>query len=732
MNPPNDSDVVTKRLSRWWERLITPSIPVADERQRLNSELLLVLAVAAFVVGVPLGLIPVFLGNWVTFSQSATWIILAPVFPAVIIGVAMNRRGHVRFASWLIILSSVFCLYLGTLWEAPLTGTLTMYYLVIPLYLSSLFFSAGEVVLITVVCLVLYLSYPVVLPSVSFVDVINGPARLLLMNGVFITLYARFRDTLETRRQRKLTQKELQEQLLLDVAFDGVLIHESWRIREISQGGAAILGYTPAELAGKDFLTFLLEASRTVLLEGGHLHRPVELIGCQPDGTQVDLELVGRQYRLDGADVALAAFRDISERKARQRETELAQLFSQALRRGESRQALPPIILENLCTLVPAEAACLFQLQVDQTLQLERLHGAVRLTDPAASLMESSLGRVFTNKTILRNEAALLESPCQGDFAAQIMAPLLLDNEPVGALWLGRQNRFSAADERNVANLARISAAALTRSARHEATRDYAQQLEERVQERTQALSEANEQLRALDQLKSKFIADVSHELRTPITNLTLYLELLEQGREDKRPMYRERLGFQIDRLTQLVDDVFNLSRLESGQVNMTMDSVDLNGLLQSELAALADELARKGLSVALATDADVPMVWGDDQQLSIVIKNILSNALNYTDQGQITVATFWPSREDLIGLRISDTGRGIGPADLPHVMDRFYRGQSTEQSNIPGTGLGLAIAQEIINLHDGKIEIQSELAMGTTVTIWLWPAFKKALLPAA
>jgi signal transduction histidine kinase len=123
-------------------------------------------------------------------------------------------------------------------------------------------------------------------------------------------------------------------------------------------------------------------------------------------------------------------------------------------------------------------------------------------------------------------------------------------------------------------------------------------------------------------------------------------------------------------------------------------------------------------LSLTFVSQADLPPAYGDANQLTQVVTNLLANALNYTQQGTIEVSTLL--RDQQIGLQISDTGRGIAAEDLPHVFERFYRGRHTHHADVPGTGLGLAIVKEIVELHRGQIEIASQLDRGTTFTVWL------------
>lgn len=247
----------------------------------------------------------------------------------------------------------------------------------------------------------------------------------------------------------------------------------------------------------------------------------------------------------------------------------------------------------------------------------------------------------------------------------------------------------------------------------------YAKDLEAQVSARTRELADANERLTELDRLKSKFVSDVSHELRTPIANLKLYIGLLDHGHPDKRTHYLAVLQQQIRRVADLVDDILDLARLEGDQQQgLSLQPVQLNALVAPIVMAHQPQAEAAALTLSFVPFADLPPTSGDANQLAQVVTNLLSNALNYTQQGAIEIRTLL--RDWQVGLQISDTGRGIAAEDLPHIFDRFYRGRHTHHTDVPGTGLGLAIVQEIVELHHGQIEVDSQLERGTTFTVWL------------
>lgn len=214
-------------------------------------------------------------------------------------------------------------------------------------------------------------------------------------------------------------------------------------------------------------------------------------------------------------------------------------------------------------------------------------------------------------------------------------------------------------------------------------------------------------------------MSDVSHELRTPIANLKLYIDLLERGKPEKRTEYLTVLHQQIRRVTGLVDDILDLSRLEQRKLQgVTFEAVKLNEVIEQVVLAHQPRAEADGLTLTFAPARGLPSVRGDANQLAQVITNLIANALNYTASGYVRVSTFGYSQ--LICLSVDDSGSGIDLQDLPHIFERFYRGHRVIKNEVPGTGLGLAIVKEIVELHEGRIEVDSQPGHGTTFRVWL------------
>jgi PAS domain S-box-containing protein len=308
------------------------------------------------------------------------------------------------------------------------------------------------------------------------------------------------------------------------------------------------------------------------------------------------------------------------------------------------------------------------------------------------------------------------------DLVSALIIPIMLRGAIIGIIGIGHREKrtFTEAEIQLLQTVADELGRVLEIASLYEQLRVHAAELEVRVSERTWELADANERLKELDRMKSRFVSDVSHELRTPVTNLKLYLDLLERRGAEQLDQYLPILQKQADRLGQLIQDILDLSRLNLGHAKLKFASLDLNEVVMEVVIAHEPRAESAGLGLASQPQPDLPPVWGERNQLAQVITNLLSNAIIYSTAGTIQVKTAVSPTEPLIVLEVSDTGIGIPPEDVPHLFDRFYRGQKTRQSNIPGTGLGLAIAHEIVSIHNGRLELESAEGKGSTFRVFL------------
>ena len=177
------------------------------------------------------------------------------------------------------------------------------------------------------------------------------------------------------------------------------------------------------------------------------------------------------------------------------------------------------------------------------------------------------------------------------------------------------------------------------------------------------------------------------------------------------------RIEVEVDRLTQLVAELTELSRIESGHAELDIKPVNLNNLVETVINQLEPQAKRQGLNIEKELAADLPTLPADSERVRQVIVNLVHNAIKFTDTGgRITVKTEIEGRS--VNVAISDTGIGIIAEDLPHVFERFYKVDKARTGQ--GTGMGLAIAKHIVEAHGGRIWVQSKIGRGSTFTFSL------------
>lgn len=229
-------------------------------------------------------------------------------------------------------------------------------------------------------------------------------------------------------------------------------------------------------------------------------------------------------------------------------------------------------------------------------------------------------------------------------------------------------------------------------------------------------------QLRALENIRRDFVANVSHELRTPVANIKGYTETLLDGAIDDRESAKEFIGIihqSSGQLAALIDDLLNLSRIESGKMTFNLVPLDLQVALKRSVEAMDKTAKKKLISVTINIPPAVPKVLADDQRLSQVLFNLLDNAIKYTpEKGKITVSA--DVQKETVRVSVTDTGIGIPPEDLPRVFERFYRVDKARSRELGGTGLGLSIVKHLIHAHGGEVEVESTLGLGSRFSFTL------------
>ncbi|HKQ56246.1 MAG TPA: HD domain-containing phosphohydrolase [Candidatus Eisenbacteria bacterium] len=350
-------------------------------------------------------------------------------------------------------------------------------------------------------------------------------------------------------------------------------------------------------------------------------------------------------------------------------------------------------------------------------LRVDGRSGALRLVEESGVETPYLAEHGGPVEAVMRSEAALYDDGTVGDApretllwteppAALATIPLTAGNMIYGVLLLAfaTPRRFCAADRLLLQTLGDGLAMALERF-----------ELRSMLAEEHQRLTELEHRMSADEESSSNLMSVVAHEIRTPLTAIKAYTETLLDSLSNPHTPRERFLGIindECDRLTRLVSDILDLSRLEAGQRPLRLSRFDLPRLVQ-EVATSIDALAQpRQIAIDIAIEAEL-VVEADTDLLRRLYHNLLSNAVKFSPVGAHVRACATVQGEDIVGT-VEDQGHGIPAEDLPRVFERFFRGRQPGSQQVDGTGLGLAIARGIVELHGGRIWAESQPGMGS------------------
>ncbi|MFA6355544.1 MAG: ATP-binding protein [Candidatus Omnitrophota bacterium] len=224
-------------------------------------------------------------------------------------------------------------------------------------------------------------------------------------------------------------------------------------------------------------------------------------------------------------------------------------------------------------------------------------------------------------------------------------------------------------------------------------------------------------ELRRLEKIRQDFVANVSHELRTPLSSIKGYSETLMEGgvkQPKEQKEFLEIIYRESGRLAKLIDDILDLSRIESGKMAMVFMPLDVGPAVKRVCAILEKQAASKSLRVSVELPGGLPRILADEGRISQVLLNLLDNAVKYTpENGKIRISA--APEGNFVRIEVSDTGAGIPEADMPRIFERFYRVDKARSRELGGTGLGLSIVKHIVQAHGGQVSVKSAPEKGST-----------------
>jgi len=291
----------------------------------------------------------------------------------------------------------------------------------------------------------------------------------------------------------------------------------------------------------------------------------------------------------------------------------------------------------------------------------------------------------------------------------ELSTPLLREGEPIGVILI-RRTEVCPFTEKQIALLQTFADQAVIAI---ENVR-----LFQEIQNKNRQLEVANERLQELDRLKSDFVANVSHELRTPLTAIKGAIDLLLREvagpLNEKQTHYLARVRSNTHRLAGLINDVLDLSRIEEGKIDLQAERVSLAGLVHEVVETLKPLATEKEIVIRATIPESSLLVWADRDKITQILTNLIGNAVKFISTGgRVAVSAIIDG--EWVRVSVADNGPGIPLEEKDRVFDKFYQVAEVGGAKPKGTGLGLAISKALVEMHGGKIWLESELNRGST-----------------
>ena len=309
-----------------------------------------------------------------------------------------------------------------------------------------------------------------------------------------------------------------------------------------------------------------------------------------------------------------------------------------------------------------------------------------------------------------------------------VLTPILTQSGILGAVFAGNHSGaagITEGDEELISILANQIGQALENARLFEQVFRSSEALEMKVQERTKQLAFALKEVQNISKTKTEFISAVSHELRTPLTSIKGYASLLMTGKlgavPDQVKARLEKINIHSDNLVALINNLLDISRIESGRVEMKMTERKIADIIENVHDLLTPQLKDKGIQWATKIDPHVPPVVLDVHQYERVFINLAGNATKFTPpNGTITVSAEFKKGKtefdpNFVEMAVADTGIGISEEDIARLFNEFFRVDNEINQNVKGTGLGLALAKKIVEAHKGQMWVTSAVGKGTS-----------------
>ena len=511
------------------------------------------------------------------------------------------------------------------------------------------------------------------------------------------------------RAEEALRESEERYRAVIEATDTGyVVIDERGRVINANMNYAHISGHASVdEIIGREVVDWTapydLERNRNEVsncFKNGSI-KNLEIDYQHTDGKIIPVEINANVVQTKEGKAVVTLCRDITERKRAE----------EALAASEERYRI----------LAEASHDMIFIIGEEGNVEYVNEFGSHQFGLQPELIIGMKMKSLFPSEAAERQLKSLSQVMASGK-PAYIEAP---SGFPSGERWLGTWLVALRDRSGRITSVMGVSRDITDRIRVDQALKEYSERLEEMVGERTTELQEALQKAQLAGQLKTEFIANINHELRTPLTNLVLYHQMLRANPDVKTLERLDVIGREIQRLRILIEDMLKLSRLDTGQVSFRPLPQDLNRIIQTLVGDRRTIAEDRGLTLTVELQPGLPAAWLDEVMVVQIVSNLLTNALNYTPRGgELRISTrrmvdHWG--KSWVAFIVQDSGPGISQEDLPHLFDRFYRGKAGHATGVPGTGLGLAIVKQMVEKHNGRLNVENVTeGHGAIFTVWL------------
>jgi PAS domain S-box-containing protein len=548
------------------------------------------------------------------------------------------------------------------------------------------------------------------------------------------------KDKTESEYKEALKQSEERFRALIQYSADAIqLISAEGHVLYSSDSVEHVLGYKSEELQGAspegfvhpDDLAFFMEQFLSLIQKPGE-QVTLEYRVKHKNGSWVWIEATGTNYLHDTRIQAIVGnFRNITERKQHEERQQLlnsvseklASSLDQELTLQEIAQLIVPV-MADYCRIAVLDEEHQIKDIVANHIEPEKISLVRELYEQYKDRFNSTYGLQRLLETG-QPELITVVTP-------EIVAPFIKENPAIlpiiNALGLTSYMGIPLIARDKVIGAITFSS---TQPQRHYTHEDltFAQELARRI-----ALTLDNARLYAEAQqaitLRDGFISIASHELKTPVTSLKLYVQLLQKqlSRRGEENLIRSfaKMDAQLNKLTLLIEDLLNVSRIEHGKLDFHEDWFDLNEVVKETVEQIQTTTSKQHIRIEGSISQ---LVWGDRDRIGQVLTNLMTNAAKFSPQSD-TIIVQLTETQDTVKVSVQDFGIGIEKEHLNHIFDRFHRGSDPEEKTYPGLGMGLYIAREIIKRHGGTLSVESEKGKGSLFSFTL--PYKSSALPSS